>query len=292
MHRKSVLGAIVLIEFLFFINVCAAQTPLIPNGDFSNGLSGWTTGVLREGTGLFQGYPKILIHNDVISGRQAYKPSVALDVPGGTAAYVQSSYFLLSTPQKLKLEVFGHYQVTLATIQVVMEGDPNPIIIDNFPPPRVEVNELPITKEYSLGGDFVGKRIAIRLVGESIRGSKESQGVFVDYDDVSIGEAAPPPPPPPPVITTTTTGIPPPLPPPPIVIPSSDWLPFALVLAANAVAVAMIFIAIKASTTKRKLPTYARFRSVYPSRCSNCGAEIEPTRLYCRRCGGIVLRTT
>ena len=70
---------------------------LVRNGDFSNGLTGWTVGVLKPSS--FVGYPKWGIFNTT-PWRPQVKPFAYLDVPGGAAAYLESDPFTLPSSQE------------------------------------------------------------------------------------------------------------------------------------------------------------------------------------------------
>lgn len=65
---------------------------LIYNGDFSNGLSGWTPGVLHASQ--FGGYPKFGVFNTT-SWRNGVNPFAYLDVPGQAKAFLNSTPFLV-----------------------------------------------------------------------------------------------------------------------------------------------------------------------------------------------------
>jgi hypothetical protein len=165
-----------LIELIISASV-VAQGNLVVNGSFTNGLANWTPGVLSSGS--YSGYPKW--------GTEVYpsvgRPSAYLDVPGGAFAYLDSDPFYLPATGTLSLVMWGHHDPVVLGVQVVVQGGQT-YVLDSFDPPKADLGQNPVTKQYPLLSNVVGQNIAVRLLCRSE--SQYATGTFCDYTDVDV----------------------------------------------------------------------------------------------------------
>jgi hypothetical protein len=148
-----------LLPMLGFAQSSASQN-LLRNGDFSNGLTGWTKGVLKPShtNASFGPYPKI---ETVGTGPGAH---ASLDVPGGGAAYLESDPFML--PDKrggytLNATVWAQFGPTILEIQ--LRTQMGIYTVDSFEPPKVELGQQPVVKQYFIPTNFTGQNVALRF---------------------------------------------------------------------------------------------------------------------------------
>jgi hypothetical protein len=150
---------------------------LLQNGDFNDGLAHWNPGILDPGS--VTGYPKW--------GTRVYQfrgdPSAFLDAPGGAFAFLDSDFFLLPHPGILTATMWGNHDPVVLGVQVRIETGPI-YVLDSFDPPKTEFGQNPVTREYTLGPELVGKSIAIRLLCRSE--PVYFVGTFCNFDDVSV----------------------------------------------------------------------------------------------------------
>jgi hypothetical protein len=138
----------------------SASQNLVRNGDFSNGLTGWTVGVLKPSG--FGGYPHWGISNTT-PWRPQVKPFAYLDVPGGAEAYLESDPFMLPNKQggwTLDLTLWGFHDPTILQVQIKTQG--GIYTLDSFETPKVELGQPPAMKHYSIPSNFTDQNIAVR----------------------------------------------------------------------------------------------------------------------------------
>ena len=166
------------------ISQSTAIQNLVRNGDFSNGLTGWTAGVLKPSG--FAGYPRWGIFNTT-PWRPQVNPFAYLDVPGGAEAYLESDPFLLPTNQEggwaLEATLWGMHDPTI--LQVQIRTQIGIYTLDSFEPPRVELGQQPAMKYYLIPGNFTGHAIAVWFTCESVNPS-DGHGVLCGFDDVVV----------------------------------------------------------------------------------------------------------
>jgi hypothetical protein len=109
-------------------------------------------------------------------------PAAYLDTPSDSSAYFQSSYFDLSGQSVLSLIVWGHYDPVSLSIGIVMQSSGTVTILDTLDPPKMQLSQLPQSETYTLGSQFVGQSVAIRLACTSTG----AVGTFCDYDDTLV----------------------------------------------------------------------------------------------------------
>ena len=138
----------------------SAGQNLLRNGDFNDGLAGWTTGVLRPSE--LAGYPEWGILGRV--GSSGNGLSAYLDVSGGAAAYFESDPFTL--PQEtnawtLNATFWGSLNPTVLQVQIITQG--GVFTLDSLEPPRDQLGQQPIVNDYRIPANFSGKDIALRF---------------------------------------------------------------------------------------------------------------------------------
>lgn len=227
---------------------------LVPNGDFSNGLNGWTPGVIKPSA--FPGYPKWGMF-DTTNFRAGVNPFAFLDVPGGAEAYLDSSPFVLpNQPGNWTLDflLWGLHDPTILGVQ--LKTPAGFYSLDSFAPPKVELGQQPVTKHYSVPANFTGGTVTVRFTCEGVNPA-DSHGVYCAYDDVAVM----------PTQTQTTH----------IVPAGSDLGP----------AVTLLFVGIGLALGAAGAGVGLAFRAprtgVYS--CPLCGTHIEREWPFCRRCG-------
>jgi hypothetical protein len=132
---------------------------ILRNGDFSNGLTSWTPGVLKPSS--FAGYPKWGTSNSTFFDLKHY---AYLDVAGGAATYLESDPFIL--PGKLggwtlNSTYWGALSPTLMQIQ--LKTQMGIYTLDSFETPKIALGDHPATKLYLIPSNFTGQNIAVRF---------------------------------------------------------------------------------------------------------------------------------
>jgi len=138
----------------------SAGQNILRNGDFTDGLVGWTAGVLRASE--YAGYPSWGILGTV--GASGSGLSAYLDVSGGAAAYLQSDPFML--PQEtnawtLNATFWGTQSPTVLQVQIITQG--GIYTLDSLEPPRDQLDQQPVVNDYRLPANFSGQDIALRF---------------------------------------------------------------------------------------------------------------------------------
>jgi hypothetical protein len=160
-----------------------SQEDLVSNGNFANGLANWTEGVLNSGS--FSGYPHFGTEVDPSVGFT----SAYIDVPGGAFAYLDSNLFYLPTIGTLSLTMWGHKDPVILGVQVVVQGGPT-YVLASFDPPKTQLGQNPVTKQYPLLNNVAGQTIAIRLACRSE--PQYATGTFCDYANVVVTSGSAP----------------------------------------------------------------------------------------------------
>jgi hypothetical protein len=157
---------------------------LVRNGDFSNGLTGWTAGVLKTST--FGGYPNWGIFNTT-PWRPQVHPFAYLDVPGGAAAYLESDPFLFSTNPEggwaLTATLWGMHDPTI--LQVQIKSQAGFYTLDSFETPKVELGQQPAMKYYLIPSNFTNRAVAVRFTCADMPPG-HALGVFCGIDDIAV----------------------------------------------------------------------------------------------------------
>ncbi len=172
---------------LFHVPVTAQSTMsqnLIRNGDFSNGLTGWTIGVIKPSS--FAGYPKWGIFNST-PWRPQVKPFAFLDVPGGAEAYLESDPFTLPSSQEggwaLTATIWGMHDPTI--VQVQIRSQMGTYTLDSFEASKVELGEQPAMKYYFVPANFTNHAIAVWFTCEGVN-PDEAHGVYCGFDNIAV----------------------------------------------------------------------------------------------------------
>ncbi len=166
-------ATLLVLTIQLFISPGSAQLSvsqsLIHNGDFSNGLTGWTPGVLKP-SGI-KGYPRWGSSNGTLGdwgnvhwGSGGMKHSAYLDVPGGATAYLESDLFKLPDKEgewTLDLTLGGAKSPTM--LQVQLKTQIGIYTLDSFETPKIELGQQPAIKHYSIPSNFTSQNIAVRF---------------------------------------------------------------------------------------------------------------------------------
>lgn len=167
-----------------------AQTNLIANGEFSQGLSGWTTQVLAAGQ--YAGYPHFRVITEAkCEPAQQGNPFLEIDVPGDARGYVQQQIAVPAAPGPLTFRTWGNLEPVQVTIAAVTaNGVAHPLLAYS-----------PLTLQSSVGGcsglkpaseslnvsAYANQTIGLRLEATSTG----NDGTIADFDDFAlIGQAA------------------------------------------------------------------------------------------------------
>lgn len=243
---------------------------LIQNGDFSHSLDGWTPGVSRAST--FPGYPQWgVAFNSSAPGKP---PHAFLDVPGGGAAYLDSSPFLLSNGGFLRITFWGWNDPVVLGVQLKLE-DGSLTALDSFVPPAVALGGHLLTKTYQFPANVTNHTIVVRFSCES-NDPSEWNGVICDYQNAIATPST---------LPQSSNPIPTP-------IPTNDGmgLAFALLglgLAAVPIGVGLAFTSRRGSVQPYWFPDryYGGYDYGLGWVCTRCGTTIDAYSRYCRRCG-------
>lgn len=259
----------------------SASQSILRNGDFSNGLTGWTPGILRSSG--FGGYPRWGIFNST-PWRTGLNPFAFLDVPGGSAAYLDSDPFML--PNKpggwtLDFTLWGLLSPTILEVQIKTQT--SIYTLDSFEPPKVELGQQPVMKHYSIPSNFTGQNIAVRFTCSDTP-PYHAQGVYCGFDDIVVAPAQSGP-----IATTTSVQM-------QIFPPSANagaapglfafvFIGLGLALGAAGAGIALAFR--QSGSALYSCPICgARYQPGWPS-CTRCGAQLYRWS-RCGRCGGYV----
>jgi hypothetical protein len=171
----------------------SASQNLLRNGDFSNGLTGWTPGVLRPSA--YAGYPKWgTISPNAIHGKGgATGLSAYLDVAGGAAAYLESDPFMLPNTRgdwRLNFTIWGIASPTI--LQVQIKTQMGIYTLDNLEPPKILLDQQPVLKQYLIPANFTSHDIALRFTCSDTP-PNHALWVFCSFGNLVV---IPPPPPP------------------------------------------------------------------------------------------------
>src|SRR5436853_2042579 len=163
-----------------------ATTNLVRNGDFSQGLSYWTSTVARTWQGV-QGpsYPIFTIERDAQNNNY---PSLAIDAPNNSDGYVEQAVSIPQSPNVvLSFQTWGHHDPVSAIISIIDQQctthekrryDPTcKMDFDCISPETVNIDLT----------EFNGQAIRIRFEVTSPNGI----GAIGDFANISITAASP-----------------------------------------------------------------------------------------------------
>jgi len=165
----------------------AGAQNLVVNGDFSNGLDGWTT--VDVAPGGFPGFPQYMVDPGIacLPGRSP-NARLMINVPDAADGYVTQDVVLPDAPATLTLLSWNNLDPTTATVSIQTLGDGVVHDLESWAPPPLEGPSLtcsgavPIGKSWDLT-PFAGQAVALRL---RAKGGTGYNGVIADFDDVAI----------------------------------------------------------------------------------------------------------
>ncbi|MBM3225537.1 MAG: hypothetical protein FJZ47_17300, partial [Candidatus Tectomicrobia bacterium] len=156
-----------------FGRLSTAQT--VKNGDFSNGLTGWTQRIISGG--IFAGFPKFLTFSSLrCLPSQQGNPFFALDVPGDADGILEQQVTIppasVTNGAVLSLRSWGSNEPVTVTISIVPTGQAE-VILESYRPPLIEnfpncTGNLPVVKSYDLAA-FARQTVTLRLRGTCMR---------------------------------------------------------------------------------------------------------------------------
>lgn len=163
----------------------AASSNAITNGDFSQGLSGWTKGVVAKGS--FSGYPNIAV--STISrcdpSQAASNPFLIMDVPGGAKGYLDQRITVPASGGTLSFLTWGNLQPVKTTISAVTSAGTTTLLAYTPPPLQATVatctKAKPVTKSIDMSA-FEGRTVTLRIESTSTG----SDGTIADFDDFRL----------------------------------------------------------------------------------------------------------
>lgn len=174
-------------SILTLFSLTAEAGNLVENGDFDDGLAGWTETVVTPSWG---GAPRFehMRSDGCLPGRANW---LGINAWSSADGYVEQSIPLpCLTSLTLNLMTWGNLDPTLATISVVDERGTEHVLEAFVPPPIhaepepgkvVCSGNVPIAKSYDLT-EYSGQTVLLRLRGSS----RGISGTYADFDDVEI----------------------------------------------------------------------------------------------------------
>ncbi len=163
----------------------SAQTNVITNGEFSQGLTGWSTQVLAQGQ--YAGYPHLRVITEAkCEPAQQGNPFLEIDVPGGARGYVQQQITVPAAPGPLTFRTWGNLESVQVTISAVTsDGAAHSLLA--YSPPTLQGSVggcsglKPVPESLNVAA-YAGQTIGLRLEGTSAG----HDGTIADFDDFSL----------------------------------------------------------------------------------------------------------
>jgi hypothetical protein len=182
-RTRMVVLATLLIGALAAVAASSAQTNVISNGEFSQGLTGWTTQVV----GPYAGYPHFHVSTEAkCEPAQQGKPFLEIDVPGGARGYVQQQIAVPAAPGPLTFRTWGNLEPVQVTISAVTsDGVAHSLLA--YSPPTLQGTVVscsglkPIPESLNVAA-YAGQTIGLRLEATSTG----HDGTIADFDDFSL----------------------------------------------------------------------------------------------------------
>lgn len=179
------LAAVVLVALT--PGLASAQTNAIANGEFSAGLTDWTSQALSPSS-LYPGYPHFrVIEEAKCEPLQRGNPFLEIDVPGGARGYVQQQLTVPAAPGPLTFHTWGNLDPVQVTVSAVTVADAvvHPLLA--YTPPTLQASgggcsgAKPVNESLSVTA-LAGKAIELRLEATSTG----SIGTIADFDNFSL----------------------------------------------------------------------------------------------------------
>ncbi len=196
--------ALVLLSSLgMAVPLARAETNLIQNGDFSNGLTDWTTVKLQTSQGIRGEYPIFEVLTQMPVGTIDCTPSdkegnpfLSIEVPFGANGYVEQQVTIPSSAANLSFASWGNElglgEVNAYVIVVDASGTPHPL--ETFtPPPMLNPGDpnnpnddtctgnSTVLKSYDLSA-YSGQTVKLRLGATS----ENCCGTNAFFDDIDV----------------------------------------------------------------------------------------------------------
>jgi hypothetical protein len=176
------------------------------NGDFSNGLTGWTA-YTSETSGSLSQY--VYINSSCYYGTeddypaQEGNPFVQMEAVGtkgnpyygGFYDYIQQTFTVPANGTTLSLRAWNNLDPVYAVISII-DSAGNITVLDTFTPPSIQALSNPnnpysvvatgntsVTKVYSISG-YAGQTITLRLEADGYPTGEN--GFYTNFDDVTV----------------------------------------------------------------------------------------------------------
>lgn len=156
----------------------------LENGDFENGLTGWTTGCMVESDGARKFMPGDGCSPGVVTPTGSNDSLGALQIRVGEA--VRSTPFELSTETKAKLVMTARLAGAAGWTLEYLDADNNPVPGTAFRQEMIPKGEIGKWTGYASGGDLPTvpyPAVNARLI---LEGSGSSVGTAAQFDDILI----------------------------------------------------------------------------------------------------------
>ncbi len=192
-RRSSGLAlATLLLGALSAAGATSAQANAIANGEFGQGLTGWSTQVISSGS--YSGYPHFYVITEAkCEPAQTGNPFLEIDVPGAARGYVQQQLTVPTAPGPLTFRTWGNLDPVQVTISAVTVADNATHQLLAYSPPTLQGSVAgcsgakPISESLDVSA-LAGKTIDLRLEATSTG----HVGTIADFDDFSLeGTSAP-----------------------------------------------------------------------------------------------------
>jgi PASTA domain len=162
----------------------SAQANVIANGEFAQGLTGWSTQILAQGA--YAGYPHFrVITEPKCDASRNGNPFLEIDVPGGARGYVEEQFAVPAAPGPLTFLTWGNLEPVQVTISAVAGGVSRQLLA--YSPPTLQSSvagcsgATPVTESLDVAA-LAGQTIDLRLEATS----SGHDGTIADFDNFSL----------------------------------------------------------------------------------------------------------
>jgi len=167
-------------------SAASAHANVIANGEFSQGLSGWSTQILAPGS--YSGYPHFRVITEAkCEPAQTGNPFLEIDVPGSARGYVQQQITVPTSPGPLTFRTWGNLEPVQVTISAVTVAGNAVHTLLAYSPPTLQGSVAscsgakPVTESLNVSA-LAGATIDLRLEATSTG----HIGTIADFDNFSL----------------------------------------------------------------------------------------------------------
>lgn len=181
-----VIAALLMGAAMVSAQAAVAQANAIQNGEFSQGLNGWTSTIVAPG--IYSGYPHLrVITQAKCEPAQAGNPFLEIDVPGGANGYVQQQISVPQAPGPLTFRTWGNLEAVQVSIGVVTLSDHVVHSLLAYTPPTLQASpgtcsgRKPITQSLDVTA-FAGQTVDLRVEATA----SGFDGTIADFDNFAL----------------------------------------------------------------------------------------------------------